>query len=123
LRNLSEAATVKTLFRSAELPYQDIYGSKPRPPYIQNNSFEWVAPTVFITAALMSQHPHAVSVALSVIANYATDFFKGSTNNNTVKLDIVVERKKTTLSKKITYEGPSDGIENLASVIEAASDD
>ena len=111
LRNVSEAATVRTLFRNEELPFQDIHGERPKLPYIKNNSFEWVAPTIFVAASLWSENPNAVSVALSVIANYATDVFKGVTGKKTVKLDIVVESKKTkttsTTTKKISYEGAS----------------
>jgi hypothetical protein len=38
--------------------------------YIKNKSAEWLAPPIFfVCAALYSQNPSTVSVALSVVAN------------------------------------------------------
>ena len=125
-RNVSEAATVKTLLRNADLPYDDILAAGSRPPYIHNNAFEWVAPTLFISASLWSENPDAVSVALSTIANYVTEFFKGfrgTSGDHWVKLDIIVERRKTASCKKISYEGPPEGLLGLAEVIRATSDE
>lgn len=123
LRQASEAATVKTLFRTANVPYGDIVGRNERLPYIQNNAFEWIAPTLFISAALLAENPAGISVALSVIANYATDFFKGMTGDKNIKLDVVVEKSNSKTCKKVSYEGPPDGLKDLASIIEATSND
>jgi hypothetical protein len=123
LRQVSEAATVKTLLRNAGLEPQDIIDRPQRPPYIQNNAFEWIAPTLFVTAALLSDNPQSVSVALSMIANYATDFFRGMTSQKTVKLDIVVEQKGSKSYKKVSYQGPPDGLKDLADVVRSAADD
>lgn len=122
-RQVSEAATVKTLFRNAGLPHDDIVERDQRPPYIQNNALEWVAPTLFISAALLSENQHSVSVALSVIANYATDFFKGISGKKSIKLDVVVEKTKSKTCKKISYEGNAEGLKGLADVIRATSDE
>jgi len=122
-RQVSEAATVKALFRNEQLPHDEIVKPDQRPPYIQNNHFEWVAPTIFISYALFSQNPQCVSVALSVIANYATDFFKGMSGNKSIKLDIVVEKTKTKTCKKITYQGDVQGLKELPSVIREVADE
>ena len=122
-RQVSKAATVKTLFRNAGLPHGDITDKGQRPPYIHNNSFEWVAPTVFVSAALFSENPNYVSIALSVIANYATDFFKGMTGTKTVKLEIVVEQTKARTCKKLSYEGDVDGLQALPEIIRGLSDE
>jgi len=122
-RQVSEAATVKTLFKGAGIPHGDIVRKDQRPPYVQNNAFEWVAPTLFISAAFYSQNQHYVSVALSVIANYATDFFKGMTAKNQVKLDVVVERTKTKTCKKISYQGDVEGLKALPDLIREVADE
>lgn len=122
-RQVSEAATVRTLFRNNGLPQDDIVERSKRPPYIQNNAFDLILPTLFISAALLSENPNSVSIALSVIANYATDFFKGLSGDKNVKLEIVVEKTKTKTCKKVSYSGPADGLKDLASVVKAASDD
>ena len=54
LRQLSEAATVRTLFGTNGLPLCDVLDPSKPVPYIQNNSFEWVGPTLFVSSALVS---------------------------------------------------------------------
>ena len=122
-RQHSEAATLKKLFRSAGLPHDEIVEQAQRPPYIQNNSFEWVAPTIFVSSALLSSDPNLVAVALSVIANYATDFFKGISGDKSVKLKLVVEKTKTKTCTRISYEGDIDGLSTLSDVVRSIADD
>ncbi len=122
-RTVAEAATVKTLLRSAGLPHDDIVERAARPPYISNHSYDWVAPTLFISAALLSQSPHLVSVALSAIANYLTDFFKGDTAEKSIKMNIVIERAINHSCKKVSYEGPPEGLKELAEIIRSTSDE
>lgn len=58
-----------------------------------------------------------VSVALNVLSNYITDFFKGVTGTKIVKLDIIVEKNGDTTCKKISYEGDAEGIKSLVDVV------
>ncbi|QYJ91142.1 hypothetical protein [Shewanella halotolerans] len=122
-RQVSESATVKTLLRTSNVPLDELFSKEQRFPYIQNNAFEWVAPTLFVSVGLLSQNSSYLSLALSVIANYATDFFKGMSGENEVKMDIVVERTKSKVCKKVTYKGPPEGLKDLPEVIRAASDE
>ena len=122
-RQVSEAATVKTLFRNAGLLQSDLVEKAQRPPYIQNNAFDLILPTVFVSAALWSENQNYISVALSLIANYATDFFKGLSGTKNVKLDVVVERSKSKTCKRISYSGPAEGLKDLAEVIRTESDE
>lgn len=120
-RQPSEASTVKTLLRTAGLPYAEIVPRDKRPPYVHNNAFEWVAPTIFISAGVLSQNPDVVSVALGVLANYVTDFFKGRGKDAAIKLDVVVESTKAKTCKRISYEGTAEGLRELAEVIRRIS--
>lgn len=122
-RQVSESATVRTLLRTSSIPLDELLSKEQRSPYIQNNAFEWVAPTLFVSVGVLSQNAPYLSVALSVIANYATDFFKGMSGENQVQMDIVVERSKSKICKKITYKGPPEGLKDLPEVIRAASDE
>lgn len=72
----SEAATVRSLFRSSGVPLDDLVSAEEKPSYIQNNGFEWIAPTIFVGSSLISENQTIISVALSVLANYVTDFSK-----------------------------------------------
>ena len=122
-RQLSTAATVKTLFRNNGIPQDDIVDRAKRPQYIQNNSFELILPTLFVSAAFISENPNLVSIALNVISSYAVDFFKGMSGDKTVKAEVIVEKTKTKTCKKITYSGPVDGLKELAKIVKEASDE
>lgn len=67
LLQLSEAATVRALFRNNSIPLDELLPRAEQPPYIQNNSFEWLAPTLFIASGLLTENPVAVNLALHVI--------------------------------------------------------
>ena len=60
-----------------------------------------MAPILFVSAALFSQNPDLVSLALNVIGNYATEFFRGERGEHEVRLDVVVEKKRNETYKKI----------------------
>jgi hypothetical protein len=63
-----------------------------------------------------------VSIALNVLGNYATDFFRGLHGVHEVRLNIVIGKKNRTY-KKIAYQGPIEGLKDLPEVIrEVASE-
>lgn len=113
----SEAPTVRILWRRARLEETPIEPEGERFPQISEKSFEeWVGPTIFASAALLSQNPAVVSVALGVISNYLTDWFKGTAmDRRKVRLDVVVETGKSQYSK-LHYEGPVEGLQDLAAI-------
>ena len=118
-RQVSEAATVKTLLKSANLPNSEIVPPERRPPYIHNNAMEWFGPTLFISANLVSQNPEYVTMAFDVIASYITDLMRGFGSGRKAKLDIVVEQSKDNSCKKISYEGPPEGLRDIPEIIRA----
>lgn len=122
-RQVSEAATVKTLFRQVGIQLEEIGRTGQKIPYVQNNAFEWVAPTLFVSAALLSENQGSISIALGVIANYATDFFKGMSEKKQVTLDVIVERTKSRTYRRISYKGDPDGLKSLPKIIGEMADD
>jgi hypothetical protein len=120
---LSEAATVRTLFRNHHLTMDELLPTSERSPYIQNNSSEWLAPTLFISSLLISQNPTAVSVALSVLANYVTDYLKGIPGPKIINVDIVVEKKGDWSCKTLSYKGDPAGLNTLPDIIRQMSDE
>ena len=118
-RQAPEAATVAKLLTQVGLPPSNLWTKEERPGYIQNNAFEWVAPTLFISATLLAENPACVSVALGVISNYTSDFLRGipGTKNNKVKLEIVVEPTEGGLCKRVRFEGPPDQLNNLTELV------
>ena len=116
VRQLMGTSTVKKLFRINNVPYSEIRRENEKPIYIGYRSFEWVIPTLFFSASLLSENPYIISISLGVIANHLTDFLKGPDSEKKGRLDIVIENKKSKICKKISYEGHVDGIKNLAEV-------
>lgn len=117
----SQAATIRKLLEKGGLPVANLLPSGERVPAVHNKHFEW-APAIFVSAALLSENPSAVSVALGVISNYATDFFRGMPSRK-VKFTVVVERKKDKLCKKIDYEGDVSGLASLADILRQVGDE
>jgi hypothetical protein len=116
----SQAATIQKLFRNNNFPMDDLLPAEERAPSIHNKHFEW-APLLFISAGLLSSDPNAVSVALGIISNYATDFFKGMPSKK-IKLNIVVEKKKDRACKQLSYEGDIAGLASLPEIIRGIND-
>lgn len=119
-RMQSEASTVKKLLKVAGIEVESITSEKI--PFIQNNSHEWIAPTIFYAASLLSANPDIISISLGVIGNYVTDMFKGINKNPSVALTLVVE-KPSGKCTKIEYEGTVDGIYQLTKLVKEASRD
>jgi hypothetical protein len=116
-----EGSTLRKLLRDGQLPIQDFLPSGERPGFIHNKSHDWAA-FIFISAALLSTDPSAVTVALGIISNYLADMFKG-TPDKKIKLDIAVERKGDRVSKKLTYEGDAVGLASIADTILRIADE
>jgi hypothetical protein len=117
----SEAATVKTLLRNGGIAVGNFLPEGERVGSIHNKHFDW-APIIFVSASLMSNNPALVSVALGIIANYATDFFRGLPDQK-VKFRVVVEKKKDRSCKEIVYEGDAAGLKELSEIIRSISDE
>lgn len=115
-RQLMGTLAIQKLFRISNLPYSEIRRGNEKPSYIGYRASEWVIPTLFFSASLLSENPTIISVSLGVIANYLTDFLKESGGKKNGRLDIVVEKNKSKICKKISYEGPVDGIKELADI-------
>lgn len=123
LRQHAEAATVKTLFRSADIPYSDVFPPEGRAPYIQNNSLEWVAPTLFISASLVIENPTLVTMSLNVVSEYVAKLLRGVSGEKRVSLDVVIEQANGSTCKRISYKGPVDGLSSVGDVVRTIAND
>ncbi len=80
---------------------------------------DFFAPALFFSLSLLTENPSIVSLSLSVLANYITEFFKGSFGRKKVNIEIYVEIDRKKKIKKITYCGDVEDIEKLADVIKS----
>ena len=118
-----EAATLRTLFRNSSLDVERLLPNGVKPSYLTNKSFEWTAPTLFVAASLWSDNASAINIALGLITNYLTDFFKGIGGSHKIKISFVVERNGSRICKKLSYEGTIEGLSTLESSIKALADE
>jgi hypothetical protein len=110
----SAVQTVRILFRQNEIPETRLERKGQKIPCIKENEFALILPALFVGGLLLTQNLHLLSIALNVIANYATDFFKGIPRRKKVVLDVIVEDKTGRRSKKIHYEGEAEGLKEIA---------
>lgn len=116
-------ATVRALFRGDGIDHQLLTVTGERPEHLVLKNASWYGPTLFIAAALVTENPQLVSMALSVIANYLTDFFKGTGRAATAKLQVVVEKGPNGTCKRLSYEGDISGIPELRDAVQAMLDE
>jgi hypothetical protein len=115
LRQQVESDTVRTLLRANKIAYVEIFDEENQPSYVQQYNFEWVGPTLFISAGLLSQNPNALSVILGIISNYLYDVFKGHKESK-ASLDVIFQQADGSC-KNIHYSGPPDGLSKVAEVV------
>jgi len=119
----SSAATVRTLFRQNQLPETKLEKEGDRFNRIVEQGNDWIAPTIFIAASLLSQDPNFASLAINIISNYLTDWFKGIPGRKNVKLDVVVERQARKTYVKISYDGDVEGMSEIPEIVKKVFND
>jgi len=120
LRQQVESDTVRTLLRANKIHYVEIFGEDDQPPYLQQYSFEWFGPTLFVSAGLLAQDPNVLSVTLGVITNYLYDLFKGNKEGK-ASLDVIFQQADGSC-KQIRYSGPADGLSEIAEIVKSLGD-
>ncbi|TGK46268.1 hypothetical protein [Leptospira kanakyensis] len=111
--------TIRKLLKNNNIPVS-IFSFKPDSQITNNRNIDWVAPTMFISASFLSSNSDAVSISLSIIANYLTDYFKGNKSNPNVKIRIYFE-KPNGQTKEATYSGPASGLDKFQESIKEFS--
>lgn len=126
LAHLSRARSMVRLFVENRIPVSVIRREGQNSPRIHTASSEWVGPTLFVSAALLSENPHALSLALGVLANYLADFFKRPgerPGEGKVRLGLVIERDGPKTCAEIRYEGSVEGLTSLSETINQIFDE
>jgi len=120
---------IRSLWRQNKVIETRLEGEGHKFPSIQEKYFEWIGPTIFISASLLTQDPTLVTVALNVLSNYVTDFFKGHLGEHTVSVNLVLENVKKhgddeeRSYKLVRLNGTADdlnklNVENLKKLVE-----
>ena len=92
------AVTLRKLFKKNNVAIEMLDNTE---VFRQRRSVDWYAPTLFISFSLLTENSTLISVALNILSNYVTNFFKGTFGKKNVKFDIVVETSPKKTYKKI----------------------
>ena len=79
-----------------------------------------VAPMLFFAASEIAQNPNLITIALSVVANYATDMMK-RVQRDQVSINIIVQTPDSKYTF-VKYEGPAEKIKDLESLVRQCSE-
>lgn len=113
----STTSTVRILWRQNDIIETPIEQPEEKFLFAVECAFEWIGPNIFVPAMLLSQNPHLFTIALNVISNHLTEWFRGiPRDNRKVKLCVIAETKSGHY-KKVEYEGTSDGLNELPEII------
>ena len=118
---LSRTRAVVRLFEDNNIPVSIIKKEGQPVSYIHTASSEWftgVGPTFLISAALLAENPHSISLALSVLANYLTEIFKG-VKGGRADLEIVVEKDRSKTYTKIKCPADPEILKELPKIIKS----
>lgn len=115
LRQHVESDTVRTLLKANKIPYVEIFDEDNQPLYLQQYSFEWFGPTLFISTGLLSQEPNVLSITLGIITNYLYDLFKGGKDSK-ASLDVIIQQADGSC-KEVHYRGSPDGLSKIAEIV------
>lgn len=116
-----EATTIRTLLRNANLPIESFLPSGEAPGFVHNKSHHWEA-VLFVSAGVLSQNSAAVSIALGLITNYLTDYFKGEPQKQ-IKFSVITEVTPDRTYKEINYEGDVAGLIAIADAVARIADE
>jgi len=113
----STVPDIRILFRDAGIAESKLEKEGDRFSYKQNKHFDWIGPTIFISASILSQNPDIISITEGIISNYLTDLFKGTFYSKNIKLSYVIEKTSDKEIKRFSYEGDVTGLPNLPQII------
>ncbi len=114
----SSTATIRKLWRERGVDEKTLERAGETFPHISERYADWIAPTLFVTAKLLSENGPLVSLAIETIKEYVLELFRGSgSSNRTVKLDIVVEETQAKRYRKLSYSGPAEGLSTLPKIL------
>ncbi|MCT8090481.1 MULTISPECIES: hypothetical protein [unclassified Acinetobacter] len=113
-QNIYAASTV-SFFKYARNFININYIQKPD-IVLEQRAIDWFGPTLLFTTAALTQNPELVSIALNVLSDYISDYFKGRKEPN-IKLNVMIQKSKAEYTN-LKYEGPKDGLKEIEKLIE-----
>ena len=115
------AATVRKLWREVGITETRLEPAGSKFSVAEEKALTWIGPAIFVTLSYLSENPNVLSVALGVISNYLTDFFRGAAGRPQAELKIIAETSAARTYRLFEYKGDVEGLVALnPAVLEAA---
>jgi len=111
---------MRKVLREAGIAETTLEAPGERFPFALERHFDWAAPIIFVAPLVLTENPQLVTVVLKAIADHVRQWLRGVPRSlRSVKLSVVVQEKPGRY-KMIEYEGPADGINDLADLVRSA---
>ena len=114
------AADLRPLFREAGVSLETISPDGEGFLYRDDRDSTLIMPVIFFGMSYWSGNLDAITVALDVITNYVTDFFRGKAGNKNVRCSVLVETDTKKTVRRIEYDGPPESFDKLVDAIKIA---
>jgi hypothetical protein len=111
------ATDFKVLLRQAGVTLDKIEPDGVKISFRDDRESTLFVPTLFLAGAYLSGYPNLVNLAIGVIANYVTDFFRGRSGDKRVNCTVILETTGKKTTKRIDYDGPPEEFGKLIDAI------
>jgi hypothetical protein len=116
----ADANDLKILFRQAKVTLDKIEPDGVKIPFRDDRDSSLYLPALLLGSAFLANNPHLLNIALAVVANYVTDYFRGKAGKNRVTCSVIVEKTDNKTTKQINYDGPPEEFGKLIDSINKA---
>ncbi len=110
----------KVLLRQAGLTPAKVTPEGVRIPFRDDRDRTLILPVLFLGATFLAENSHLISVALGVLANYVTDFFKGKAGVNKVDCKVLIETTDKKTIRTFDFKGPPESFDKLIEAVKKA---
>ena len=110
LRYMANALDVKALFAGSQISSGMVTAGDGEIPYVMNRDANWVGPTLYFSAALVSENPEIVTLAIEIIKKHVIDVLRGNPRSRVARFSAVVENTHRKKTMRIDYEGPAESL-------------
>jgi hypothetical protein len=111
------APDIKTLLRQAGVTLDKIEPEGTRILLRDDRDSTLILPILFFATAQLSNSVALVNVALGVVANYVTDYFRGKVGGGRVIFSVVHEKNSNKTATKISFDGPPEDFGKVIDVL------
>ena len=85
--------------------------------YRDNRSIDWIGPTLYLGSQFFND-PEAAKLLMETISTFILEIFKAQNEDPQIKCQFAFEEQEKNSYKKIGYEGPVSGLNDVRKILE-----